>query len=131
MSSIEYYNKRKKIKARRVYHLHKYKKSKGCEICGYNKHGAALEFDHIDANTKSHFCVGQGKGGSGMNGLTKRICIVGARKDSSEKNRKYIKELFEEIRKCRILCSNCHRIETYESGQPWKCVETFTNREVA
>ena len=91
MSTKAYNDKRKKIKARRVQHLHRLKVKLGCQLCGYNEHGAALVFDHIDPSTKSHYCVGQGKGGSGMNGLTKRICLPGSRPDSSKKNRQNIK----------------------------------------
>tara|TARA_B100001123_G_C14839255_1_gene839405 strand:- start:294 stop:689 length:396 start_codon:yes stop_codon:yes gene_type:complete len=129
MSTSSYYEKRKLIKKKRVKHLHKIKTSKGCETCGYNENGYALVFAHRDPMTKNKKCVGQGKGGSGMNGLTKQICVVGARKDSSEKNRGYIKELFEEIRKCKILCMNCHTIETMLAGEHENCVETFNARK--
>ena len=129
MSSTEYYNKRKEIKKRRVKHLHKIKTSKGCQTCGYNENGYALVFAHRDPMEKHSLCVGQGKGGSGMNGLTKRICVVGARKDSGKKNRKYIKELFLEIRKCKVLCMNCHTIETMLAGAHENNVETYKKRK--
>ena len=131
MSTKTYNDKRKKIKARRVQHLHRLKVKLGCQLCGYNEHGAALVFDHIDPSTKSHYCVGQGKGGSGMNGLTKRICLPGSRPDSSKKNRQNIKDLFNEIRKCRILCANCHSIETFKSKLPWAWKKIYEERRAA
>ena len=38
-------------------------------------------------------------------------------------------ELFEEIRKCKILCMNCHTIETMLAGEHENCVETFNARK--
>ena len=58
-----------------------------------------------------------------MNGYIKRMCI----KDK-EKNRRYIRELFDEIRKCRVLCMNCHSVQTMTKGEHKKCVETYENR---
>ncbi len=55
----------------------------GCKMCGYNKCAAALEFDHRDPLTKS-FAVGAG--------------IL-----------KSMKRLLDEIKKCDVLCANCHR----------------------
>jgi protein-arginine kinase activator protein McsA len=59
------------------------KKGLKCEICGFN-HPAALDFHHIDPTQK--------KFGISINKHNK-------------------KEVLEEIKKCKILCSNCHRIE--------------------
>lgn len=57
----------------------------GCSRCGYHKNLAALEFHHINPTTKS-------------------IIL----KTGSLTNRK--KELvLEEIKKCILLCANCHR----------------------
>ncbi|QMP83961.1 MAG: hypothetical protein [Caudoviricetes sp.] len=79
----------KKIQERREF-LDNYKLQRGCAICGYNKHPKALCFDHIDPFTKH--------------------------KDFSSKilTRWNINVLNEEIAKCRILCANCHNIETFE-----------------
>ena len=123
MSTPQNNARRKRTKDRRIHWLHKYKCAKGCEICGYNENGYALVFDHINPLEKNHYCVGQGKGGSGMNGLVKRIAHV-----KKEKNRQYIRELFQEIRKCKILCMNCHTIETIESGQSERGLEIFRLR---
>lgn len=72
------------------------KVSTGCEECGYNAHPAALDFDHIDRSTKS-FDVSQ---------------YVGAKSDEA---------IMAEIRKCRVLCANCHRIKTVINGDyKWK-----------
>ena len=54
-----------------------------CQICGYDKYLGALEFHHIDPSTKAD--------------TTKTI--VGLRRE----------DRFAEIRKCALLCSNCHR----------------------
>src|SRR5690348_15620190 len=66
--------------------LAQYKQEKGCFDCGYNKHPSALEFDHL----RDKF------------------------KDISDmvKNGFSIKRLQEEIDKCEVVCSNCHRIRT-------------------
>ena len=56
-----------------------YKLSKGCEICGYNKCEDALEFHH---NGDKEFNISDSKS---------------------------LKRVKEEIKKCILLCSNCHR----------------------
>lgn len=57
-----------------------------CEKCGFD-HPAALDFHHLNPNEKK-FLINN-------NGVSKR---------SKE-------EIENEIKKCIILCSNCHRIE--------------------
>ena len=54
----------------------------GCSICGYNKNPVALHFHHIDPAEKT----------SDVSRLT---------------NSSWVK-LKEEIRKCEVLCANCH-----------------------
>jgi len=56
-----------------------------CVICGYCKCLQALEFHHVDARTKLFKL-------SGINLTTKSL-----------------RELIEEARKCKLLCSNCHK----------------------
>lgn len=73
---------------RRLYWIYKYKTSKGCVSCGYNQDGVALDFDHLKEDEK--------------------LFSVGTRIPSMD-----LKKLFTEIRKCQILCANCHRIKTY------------------
>lgn len=63
----------------------KYKNNLKCERCGFS-HPAALDFHHKDPTTKK-FSIGQLKG---------------------VKNKDII---MEEIKKCEVICSNCHRIE--------------------
>lgn len=55
-----------------------------CSVCGYNKCVAAMDFHHIDPNEKDF--------GISAKGLTR----------SWEK-------LKEELDKCILVCSNCHR----------------------
>ncbi len=55
-----------------------------CVICGYNKCLAALEFHHTDPTVKEHK-------------LTYIVC------------RWTWKRVLEELRKCILVCSNCHR----------------------
>ena len=83
-------SKLKKALERRDY-LNSYKLSKGCAICGFNSHPQALSFDHIDPSLK--------------------------RSDYSSKNlsRWSLEEVNAEIAKCRVLCANCHMIETYNN----------------
>ena len=95
-----------KIRKRRVFWLRVIKTSRGCEICGYNKSPLASDFAHKNPLDK-HIAMVTRRGGNGIDNLYRRICV----KDK-EKNRFYIKELFSEVRKCRVLCKNCHVIET-------------------
>lgn len=74
-------------RGRRMKWLNLYKTGKGCELCGYNKNGVALDFDHLDPSIKE------------FNPSSRSLTVS-------------LKRLFIEIRKCRILCANCHRIET-------------------
>ena len=67
--------------------INTYKVLKGCEICGYNTHALALEFDHLDREKKS----------GNVSSMTKLK----------------FKTVLTEIKKCRVLCSNCHRIVTW------------------
>jgi hypothetical protein len=73
-------------RAKRIRWLNWIKLKFGCAICHYREHPAALDFDHIDPATKQ-FPITQ----------------------SPTRN---LHSIFAEIRKCRILCANCHRVET-------------------
>ena len=101
--------KRGRIRARRLYWLRKIKQSKGCENCGYNEHPLALDFAHRDQRTK-HAGAIYGAG-SGMSKLYPKIYA------DQKRNREAIRNLFKEVRKCKILCKNCHVIETYNDKQ--------------
>ena len=68
---------------RRKLRLIAYKGSK-CEVCGYQKNSAALEFHHVDPATK--------------------LFQLDLR---SLSNRKW-EVVQKEADKCRLLCSNCH-----------------------
>ena len=76
---------------RRRHWLTKYKLHRGCERCGYNAHGCALHFDHIDPSKKKDQVS---------------LIIKGT-----------IKNLILEVRKCRVLCANCHAVKTHEDRQ--------------
>lgn len=73
-------------------YINKYKLKLGCTDCGYSKHPAALDFDHLPEFKKE------------LN-----VC-----------NSKSIKQAKEEIKKCEVVCSNCHRIRTYNRLYPCK-----------
>ena len=64
--------------------LAEYKIERGCVDCGYAKHHSALEFDHIKGNKKINVCFA-----------------------------KSITQAVKEIKKCEVVCSNCHRIRTW------------------
>jgi protein-arginine kinase activator protein McsA len=66
-----------------------YKIEKGCEVCGYNEHPAALQFDHLDPSQK-HEAVA-----------------------TMMSKRRPPELVWEEIKKCRVLCANCHMVHTY------------------
>ncbi len=68
-----------------------YKVELGCILCGYNAHPAALDFDHRDPSTKT-------------------VIMSSMYSYSWERQR-------EELDKCDVMCANCHRIKSFESGQ--------------
>ncbi|MBI2583483.1 MAG: hypothetical protein HYW25_02350 [Candidatus Aenigmarchaeota archaeon] len=89
----QYYKKHKKQEIertkRRKYELRKwireYKERLGCLKCG-EKHPACLEFHHLNKNKKEF-------------GIS----------DSIERNGYSKSRFLSEIKKCIVLCANCHR----------------------
>lgn len=78
-----------RIKLERQDKLYEYLQGKSCEVCKFSDI-RVLDFDHINPADKK-FSIARGV------------------------NECYSWELIaEEIKKCRILCSNCHRIRTAE-----------------
>jgi len=61
-----------------------YKINLGCADCGYNKHPNSLDFDHLD---DKKFNIGTS--------ISRKL-----------------ETILEEIEKCEVVCSNCHRIRT-------------------
>ena len=74
--------------------VNQYKLEKGCFVCGYKKEACALDTHHIDPKKKK-FSVGS--------------------------NRKNSYVQFEavkrELKKCIILCANCHREITHKNKE--------------
>lgn len=73
------------------------KMNAGCEICGYNTHPAALTFDHLKPEEKYRTRTG------------KLVHLS----DMIKGNRYSLHTVLKEIKKCRILCFNCHMESTY------------------
>lgn len=69
----------------------------GCAECGYNAHPRALQFDHIDPDTKYRTKSGKLMHPSDMVGLSQATIQA-------------------EVAKCRVLCANCHAIRSHEEG---------------
>jgi len=91
------YNRKRNVfrKEARIW-VSQLKVAKGCSFCGFNDHPVALDFHHVKGNKIAPVSY-----------LVRR---VGADKP--------YKEVEEEIKKCIVLCSNCHRIETFNKTTP-------------
>lgn len=77
------------IKKERQNQLYAFMQDKKCEVCGIDDM-RVLDFDHLDSGDKKF-------------GIARAV------------NEGYSWNLIEEeIKKCRILCANCHRIRTAE-----------------
>lgn len=61
-----------------------FKNRLGCKDCGYNKHHAALQFDHVSGEKSRN---------------------IGSSRS--------LREFYEEVGKCEVVCANCHHIRTY------------------
>jgi hypothetical protein len=86
-------NRRLKVQTRNL--MLEYLKDKRCSHCGINDR-RVLEFDHIDASTKS-------------------FSIASAITSTYSWNK-----ILDEIEKCQILCANCHKIKTAREGGWYK-----------
>ena len=98
---------KKEITAHRHYWIDLYKKSNGCYLCGYNAHPSALCFDHIPELGEKEELT--------KNGCSKRTC-AGGMYQLYNANIPF-KVLLNEIKKCRILCSNCHMECTHRKNE--------------
>lgn len=84
----------KSARARKVDYRSKVSEIKllrGCVDCGYKEHPEALDFDHLP-------------------GTIKEFDITHGWKFSWE-------QVLEEIVKCEVVCSNCHRVRTFNRRQ--------------
>jgi hypothetical protein len=74
----------------------------GCVVCGYKAHPAALDFDHLPGTNKIATIAKL------FSGLKEEL-------------------LLEEIKKCEVVCANCHRVRTATrqqyTGKPPKPVD--------
>ena len=73
----------------------------GCEACGWTGHPMALHFAHIDSSTKYRTRLGR------------LVDIADMVKASASGFARYsVTVILAEIAKCRVLCANCHALET-------------------
>jgi hypothetical protein len=73
------------------------KMTAGCQTCGYNADARALQFDHIDPAIKYRTRAG-------------RLVHIA---DMVKGERYALSTILAEIRKCRVLCANCHAVHTH------------------
>ena len=71
-----------------------------CEDCGYDKNPRAIEFHHQDPKKKC-FEIGKFTNGKPFTADNKR-------------------KVANEIKKCKILCANCHKIEHFNINSTTK-----------
>lgn len=85
---IERVRKNTRSRRKRLQEFVRNLKNKPCTDCGNKYHHYAMDFDHIDSNKSFNISKGIDLG------------------FSKEK-------LLKEIRKCELVCSNCHRVRTF------------------
>ena len=74
----------------------------GCQKCGFRGHGSALQWAHLAGLSPARTSSGT------------RIMPADMLKVSASGRTRYgVRTIAEEIRKCRILCANCHALETW------------------
>lgn len=73
------------------------KKKNGCERCGFQAEDPCqLDLDHIDP-------------------LSKRVTQSGHRLSPSSMMGYSIENIVEELKRCRVLCKNCHSLHTHQT----------------
>ena len=89
-TSVKYNSYRKRLEKKKEYIKRVKRMIGGCTKCGFNESPHALQFDHLDKSEKRDSISNLVHAGGG------------------------IRTLKVEIRKCQLLCANCHAIKTYE-----------------
>jgi 5-methylcytosine-specific restriction endonuclease McrA len=89
VSSPEY---KARIRADRQARVDAYKTGRGCAECGYNASPRALDLDHLDPAQKTTNVAQLVSWGASW------------------------KVIEAELRKCVVLCANCHRVKTFRDG---------------
>lgn len=74
------------LAARKNKYLRDLKLERGCSDCRYREHAVVLEFDHLP-------------------GFTKSFNLSNAAHHGWD-------DIYLEVEKCEVVCSNCHRIRT-------------------
>lgn len=83
--------RRKLLRESRLKFIRRIKTFYGCSLCGYNGHPAALQFDHLNPEEKSF--------------------------DIAKAHMRSLDSMKSEIKKCRILCANCHSVHTFNQNK--------------
>lgn len=105
--------KNKPLRQRRLALVRDYKERRGCERCG-ETHPATLQLHHVDPSTKHPRLTRRANG--------KLKTAVGWHDLS------YV-DIQTELRKCLVLCANCHAIEEWERRQLKFVVERAESSE--
>ena len=87
-----YYSRKYKSDIQKEFN--KFKEDIGCSKCRYNACGAALEYHHIDPQTKNE------------------------ERNNAETWKHNRKEFDKETEKCHLYCSNCHKEVEYFMNNP-------------
>ena len=90
---------------RRMRHLNRWRLSKGCEQCGWAEHIAGLQWAHKEPVLRNNSSKCKYARNQSLSDQPR--AIAGGAKLST---------LMAAVRKHKILCANCHAIETYEDG---------------
>jgi len=104
-NQVEIRQKTKDIKAKEKAKWYAFKRTLKCALCGFS-HIAAMDFHHEDPTTKEgnvHEFVSNGQ----------------------------FAKAYEEIKKCIVLCANCHRIHHYEDREQKKKPKKKAKKNVA
>lgn len=80
------------VKERNREYVRKIKETKPCTDCGQMFHFSQMDFDHISDDKKTN---------------------IATLANSSIS----IKEIKKELAKCELVCSNCHRLRTWQRTQ--------------
>lgn len=76
-------------------------KSHPCHDCGGKFHACAMDFDHLEGESKI----------DSISTLMRNMRVT-------------LKRLKEEVAKCELVCANCHRVRTYNRMMEKANVET-------